>query len=144
MLMTLPSNKHFRDRVLRITNPTEFDFAENKLFHLVQMDFFAVEVKTINAGKPNKNSSKITLHSPFIGPAVIIRSTGRIVCLVNTKFHTKHPILLYACHTLVGILIYSLHHKQINQGLDYTRSILNMKDTKPGLRRLLRSINCVD
>ena len=119
ILMMLLSNKYFRDRDLRITDPAEFDFAENKLFHLVQMEFFPVEVKTINAGKLNENSSKSALNSPFIGPAGIIRSTGRIVCLVNTKFHTKHPILLYARHTLVVILVYRLHHKLLNQGLHY-------------------------
>ena len=58
---------------------------------------------------------------------------------MNTKFDTRHPILLYASHTLVRILAYSLHHKHLNQGLDYKRSVLNMKYTKLGLCRPLRS-----
>ena len=106
----LPSNKHFRDRDLRITDPNEPDTAVNKLFYLVQMEFFPVELKTLNAGKPVMKISVIALYSPFIGPAGIIRSTARMVCLVNTKFDTKHPILLYARHDIVRILAYSLHH----------------------------------
>ena len=144
MLRILPSNKHFCNRDLRIIDRTEFDIALNKLFHPVQMEFFPVELKTPNAGKPVRNSCKIALYSPFIGPAGIIRSTGRIFCLVNNKFDNKHPISFYARQTLVRILACSLHHKHLNQVLDYMRSVSNMKFTKLGLRRLLRSIKCVD
>ena len=79
----LPSHKHFRGKDLRITDPTELDIAESKLIHLAQMESFPVELKTLTAGKPIKNSSKMATYSPFIGPAGIIRSTGRIVRLVN-------------------------------------------------------------
>ena len=60
--------------------------------------------------------------------------------LVNTEFDTKLPILLDARHTLVRLLACSLHHKHFRQGLDYMRSVLNMKYAILGLRRLLRSI----
>ena len=135
-----PSHKHFCGKDLRITDPTELDIAESKLIHLAQMESFPVELKTLTAGKPIKNSSKIATYSPFIGPAGIIRSTGRIVRLVNTEFDTKHPIILDARHTLVRLLARSLHHKHFHQGLDYMRSVLNMKYAILGLRRLLRSI----
>ena len=97
-------------------------------------------ILTLTAGKPIKISSKIATYSPFIGPAGIIRSTGRIVPLVNTEFDTKHPILLDARHTLVRLLTGSLHHKHFHQGLDYMRSVSNMKYAILGLRELLRSI----
>ena len=96
MLRMLPSHKHFRGKDLRITDPTELDIAESKLIHFAQMKSFPVELKTLTAGKPIKNSSKIATYSPFIGPAGIIRATGRIVRLVNTEFGTKHPIILDA------------------------------------------------
>ena len=60
--------------------------------------------------------------------------------LANTDFDTKHPILLDARHILVRFLARSLHHKHFHQGLDYMRSVLNMKYAILGLRRLLRSI----
>ena len=127
MLRMLPSHKHFRGKDLRITDPIELDIAENKLILLVQMESFPVELKTLTAGKPIKNSGKIATYSPFIGPAGIIRPTGRIVRLVNTDFDTKHPILLDARHILVRLLARSLHHKHFLQGLGYMRSVLNMK-----------------
>ena len=99
------------------------------------MESSHVELKTLTAGKPFKNCSKIATYSPFIGPAGIIRSTGRFVRLVNTDFDTKHPVLLDARHIRVRLLAHSLHHKHFHQGLD-----LNMIYAIPGLRRLLRSI----
>ena len=100
MLRMLPSHKHFSGKDLRITDPTELDIAESKLIYLAQMESFPVELKTLIAGKPIKNSSEIATYSTFIGPAGIIRSTGRIGRLVNTEFDTKHPIILDARHTL--------------------------------------------
>ena len=127
MLRMLPSHKHFRGKVLRITDPTELDIAESKLIHFAQMESFPVGLKTLTAGKAIKNSSKIATYSPFIGPVGIIRSTGRIVRLVNTEFDTKHSILLDARHTHVRLLARSLHHKHFHRRLDYMRSILNKK-----------------
>ena len=140
MLRMLPSHKHFRGKHLRINDPTELDIAESKLIHLAQMKSFPVELKTLTAGKHIKSTSKIVTYSPFIGPAGIIRSTGRIVRLANTEFDTKHPLLLDARHTLVCLLTRSLPHKHFHQGLDYMRSVLNVKYEILGLRRLLRSI----
>ena len=59
MLRMLPSHKHIRGKDLQITDPTEIDIAERKLIHLAQMESFPVELKTLIAGKPIKNSSKI-------------------------------------------------------------------------------------
>ena len=60
--------------------------------------------------------------------------------LVNTKYDTKHPILLDARHTLVRLLARSLHNKHFHRGLDYMLSVLNMKYAILVLRQLLRSI----
>ena len=115
MLRMLPSHKHFRVKDLRITDPTDFHIAENKLIHLAQMESLPVELKTLTSGKPTKISSKIAKYSPFIGPAGIIRSTGRIVRLVNTDFDTKNPISLDARHNLVRLLARSIHHTHFHQ-----------------------------
>ena len=139
MLRMLASHKHFCGNDLRISNLTELIFAESKLLHLARMESFLVELKTLTAGKTIKNRIKIATYSPFIGPAGIIFSTGRIVRLVDTKFDTKHQILLDARHTLVRLLARSVHHKHFHQSLDNMRSVLNMKYAILGLRRLLRS-----
>ena len=127
MLRMLPSYKHFRGKDLRITDPLELDIAESKLIHLAQMESFPVESKTPSTDKPTNNSSKVATYSPFI------------VRLVNTEFDTMHPILLDARHTLTHLLARSLHQKHFHQGLDFMRSVLNMKYAILGLRRL-RSI----
>ena len=94
ILRMLPSHKHFRGKDLRITDSFELDIAESKLIHLAQMEPLPIGLKTLTAGKPIKNSNKNATDTPFIGPAGIIRSTGRIVRLVETEFDTKHPILI--------------------------------------------------
>ena len=63
MLTMLPSHKHFCGKDLRITDPTELDIAKSKVIHLAQMESFPVELKTLTAGKPMKNSSKIATYS---------------------------------------------------------------------------------
>ena len=140
MLRMLPSHKRSRGRDLRRTDPTELDIAESKLIPLAQIESFPVELKVLTAGKPTKNSNKNASYLPFVGLAGILSSTGGIVCLVNTKYDTKHPLLLDARHTLVRLLARSLHHKHFYQGLDDMRSVLNMKYAILGLRRLLPSI----
>ena len=92
MLRMLLSHKNFRGKALPITYPTELDIAQTKLIQFAQMESFPVEGKTLTFGKPITNSKNIAIHSPFISPAAIIRSTGRIVRLVNTNFDTRHPI----------------------------------------------------
>ena len=58
MLRMLPSHKHFCCKGLRIINPTELDFAENKLIHLAQLESFPVQLKLLTAGTNTLNSSK--------------------------------------------------------------------------------------
>ena len=81
------------------------------------MESFPVGLKTLNAGEHVKNTNKIATYSPFIGPAGIIRSTGRTLRLENTEFDTKHSKLLDARHTPVRSLARSLQHKHFHQSL---------------------------
>ena len=110
LLRMLPSHKRFRGTDLRITDPSELGTAENKLIHLAQMESFPVS-KKLTAGKLIKNIKMIAVYSPFIGLAEIYRLTDWFDRLVNTEFHTMHQILLDARHTLVRLLVRSLHHK---------------------------------
>ena len=140
MIGMLPSHKHFRGKDFLITDPIELDFVEKKQNHVVPMESFSLESKTLTAGEPIWKSSKIATYSNVIGPAGTIPSTNRIVLLVNTEVHTEHPIVLDARHTLIRLLPRSLHQKHFHHSLDYVNSILNMSYAKLGLPRLLRSI----
>ena len=75
------------------------------------MESLPVELKTLTAGKPIMNSSKIATYSSFIRPAGIVPSTDRVVHLVSTELHTKQPLLLDARHTLVRLLARSIFIK---------------------------------
>ena len=131
----LPSHYHLRGKDLRITNPTEIDFAENNLVHGILPRW----PKTLTADNPIKNRSKIAKYSQFFGPTGIIRSIGRIVRLVNTQFDTKHPIILEASNTIFRLFARSLSHKYFHNGLEIIRFVFKTKNALLGLRRLIRS-----
>ena len=79
------------------------------------------------------------MNLPFIGPAGILRSTGRISRLVNSNFDSKHPILLDLRHAIVRLLVRHLHLRNFHQGLDYMRAVVNLKYVVLNLRWLLRN-----
>ena len=105
LLRWLPSHKYFRSSILEITDPCEMDIAEQKLIHLSQGKTFPSELKLLRSGKVITNNSRIAKYLPFIGPAGILRSTGRISRLVNSDFDSKHPIILDARHAVVRLLV---------------------------------------
>ena len=109
LLRWLPSHKHFRSSILEITDPTEMDIAEQKLTYLSQGETFPSEQKLLRAGKFITENSRIVKYLPFIGPAGILRSTGRISCLVKSDFDSKHPIILDAPHAVFRLLVQHLH-----------------------------------
>ena len=140
LLRWLPSHKHFRSSILEITDPSEMDIAEQKLIYLSQGETFPSELKLLRSGKVITRNSQIAKCSPFIGPAGILRSTGRISRLVNSDFDSKHPIILDARHAVVRLLVQHLHVRNFHQGLDYMRAVVNLKYVVLKLRWLLRNI----
>ena len=85
------------------------DIAEQKLIYLSQCETLPGELKTPGADKFITRNSQIAKYSPFIGPAGILRSTGRISRLVSSNFDSKHPIILDARHAVVRLLVQHLH-----------------------------------
>ena len=130
LLRWLPSHKHFRPSILEITDPSEMDIAEQKLIYLSQGEAFPSELRLLRAGKVITRNSRIAKYSPFIGPAGILRSTGRISRLVNSDFDSKHPIILDARHAVFR----HLHVRNFHQGLDYMRAVVNLKYVVLNLR----------
>ena len=127
LLRLLPSHKHFRSSILEITDPSEMDIAEQKLIYLSQGESFPSELKLLRASKVITRNSRIAMYSPFIGPAGILRSTGRISRLINSNFDSKHPIILDARHAVVRLLVQPLQVRNFHQGLDYMREVVNLK-----------------
>ena len=140
MLRVLPSHKHFRTKTLEITDPSELDIAEQKLIYLAQSESFPAEVKILQSDKLITKKSRIAKYSPFIGPAGILRSTGRISRLVDTDFDSKHPIILDGRHRVAHMLIRHMHFQHAHQGLDYMRAVVQLKYIVLKMRWLLGNI----
>ena len=140
LLRCLPSHKPFRSSILEITDPSEMDIAEQKLIYLSQGETFPSELKLLRSGKVITRNSRIAKYLPFLGPAGILRSTGRISRLVNSDFDSKHPIILDARHAVVRLLVQHLHVRNFHQGLNYMRAVVNLKYVVLNLRWLLRNI----
>ena len=90
MLRLLPKHKHFLGPTRQITDPAELAIAKDKLLFLAQFELFRGEFKQLQSRILVKGAD----YSPFIGPAGIIRSTGRTQHLAEISFETKHSIIL--------------------------------------------------
>ena len=110
------------------------DIAEQKLIYLSQVKTFPSELKLLRSGKVITRNNRIVKYLPFIGPAGILRSTGRISRLVNSDFDSKLPIILDAHQAVVRLLVKHLHVRNFHQGLDYMRAVVNLKYVVLNLR----------
>ena len=75
-----------------------------------------------------------------MGPAFLIRSTGRIRHLVKSEYVTKHPIILDGRHTLVKLFVSDIHYRYQHQFLDYLQAVIHLEFAILNLRSSLKSI----
>ena len=145
MLGLLPSHESYRTVDGSIADPVELDEAERHLQYLVQGGSFNTERKDLLDNKSVKKSSRIAQFTPFTGPHVLIRSSGRLRRLVEIDFDTKHPIVLDARRTFFKLFLRHIHLKNHHQGIGYLRSKEQERYAILKLRSALRSIksNCV-
>ena len=140
MLRLLPKNESKRTDNGLITDPTELDNAQQRLFHLVQLESFNTEKKCLLKSLPLSKSSKIVEFSPFIGPNGLLRASGRTKQLDVASFDMKHPILLDSRHPLVRLFLENFHINQCHQGVEYLRALIQQQYAIVKLRPTLRSI----
>ena len=140
MLRLLLKNKSCRTVNGDITDPAELDNAQQRLFHLVQLESFNTEKKCLLKSSPLNKSSKIVEFSPFIGPNGLLRASGRTKQLDDASFDTKHPILLDSRHPMVRLFLENWHGKQCHQGVIYLRALIQQQYAIVKLRSTLRSI----
>ena len=95
-LRPLPKNEAYRSITSAITDPSELDNAQTKLFHIVQFESFPTEKKKLLKNSPLGSSSRLLLFSHFIGPQGLLRATSRTKKLDVSSFDAKHPIYLTA------------------------------------------------
>ena len=140
MLRLLPKNESKRTDTGFITDPTELDNAQQRLFHLVQFESFNTEKKCLLKSLPLSKSSKIVEFSPFIGHNGLLRASGRTKQLDVASFDIKHPILLDSRHPLVRLFLENFHINQCHQGVEYLRALIQQEYAIVKLRPTLRSI----
>ena len=77
MLRLRPKNESKRTENGFITDPAELDDAQQRLFHLVQLDSFNTQKKCLLKSSPLNKCSKNIEFSTFIGPNGFLRASGR-------------------------------------------------------------------
>ena len=140
MLRLLPKNESKPTDNGFITDPAELDDAQQRLFHLVQLESFDTEIKCLLKSSPFNKSSKIAEFSSFIGPNGLLRASGCTKQLDVATFDMKHPILLDSRHPLVRLFLENFHRNQCHQGVEYLRALIQQEYAIVKLRTTLRSI----
>ena len=77
VLRLLPKYEAYRSITGAITDPSELENAQMKLFYLTQSDSFPTGKKNLLKSSLLSSSSKILQFSPFIGPQGLLRATTR-------------------------------------------------------------------
>ena len=140
ILRLLPKNELYRSNSGLITDPSELQNAQLRLFYLIQQESFPVELKCLLEQYSVSNSSKNSQFSPFIGPQGLLRATGRTKQLTVSTFDAKHPILLDSRHPAVCLYLEQLHETHCHQGVNYLRALVQQQFAIVKLRTTLRSI----
>ncbi|XP_063728551.1 uncharacterized protein LOC134856114 [Symsagittifera roscoffensis] len=131
MLRLSPKHRHYRTKVKEITDPVELETAKQRLLLISQKESFEAEYLLLSCNKTVKKSSHIAQYAPFMGPAILIRST---------EYDTKHPIILDGRHSLVKLFVSDIHYRYQHQFLDYLRAVIHLEFAILNLRSLLKSI----
>ena len=142
LLRLSPKHRHYRTKVKEKTDPVELETAKQRLLLISQKESFEAEYLLLSCDKTFKKSSRsrIAQYALFMGPAFLIRSTGRIRRLVETEYDTKHPIILDGRHTLVKLFVSDIHYCYQHQFLDYLRAVIHLAFAILYHRSLLKSI----
>ena len=140
VLRLLSKSTFYRSDSGLITDPSELQNAQMRLFYLIQQESFSVEMMCLLKQSPVSNSSKLSQFSPFIGPQGLLRATGRTKQLTVSIFDAKHPILLDSRHPAVRLYLEQLHETYCHQGVDYLRALVQQQFAIVKLRTALRSI----
>ena len=140
ILRLLPKNEAYRSITGAITDPSELENAQMKLFYFTQSESFPTEKRNLLKNSPLSISSKILQFSPFIGPQGLLRATGRTKKLDVSSFDAKHPILLDSHHPVTRLFLENLHRTNCHQDVDYLRALVQQQFAIVKLRAALRTI----
>ena len=123
------------------THPVQLQSAEQKLFFLVQSEWFPKETKILLKSWPlSKPSIVIKDVSPFIGRNGLLRAQGWTKHLEIAIFDVKHPILLDRRYPAVRLFLEHLPQRHCHQGVECLRALIQQKFAIVKLRTTLKTI----
>ena len=99
--------------------------AEKKLLYLSQVDFPPNDLLAANCQK--SGILRVLSYSPFIGPDNLLRSQGRLGCLQDVGYYTKHPVLLSVKHPFIKSKLIHLHQSYHYLDFDFVRAQVGYK-----------------
>ena len=140
LMRLIPKNEAYRSETGLISDPSELENAQTKLFYLAQLESFPIEKKLLLKKSPLSRSSKLLQFSLLIGPNGLLRATGRTKQLDVSSFDAKHPVLLDSRHPVTRLFLEHLHRSHCHQGVDYLRALVQQQFAIVKLRTALRSI----
>ena len=127
LMRLIPKNEAYRSQTGLISDPSELENAQTKLFYLAQSESFPIEKKLLLKKSPLSRSSKLLQFSPFVGPNGLLRATGRTKQLDVSSFDAKHPVLLDSRHPVTRLFLEHLHRAHCHQGVDYLRALVQQQ-----------------
>ena len=140
ILRLLPKNEAYSSITGAITDPSELENAQMKLFCTTQSESFPTEKRNSLKNSPISSSSKILQFSPFIGPLGLLRATGRTKKLDVSSFDAKHPTLLDSHHPVTRLFLENFHRTHCHQGVDNLRALVQQQFAIVKLKTALRTI----
>ena len=140
LVRLIPKNEAYRSGTGTITDPSELENAQTKLFYLAQSESFPIEKKLLLKNSPLSRSSKLLELSHFVGTNGLLRATGRTKQLDVSSFDAKHPVLLDSRHPVTRLFLEHLHRSHCHQGVDYLRTVVQQQFAIVKLRTALRTI----
>ena len=126
---------NLRNRNKEIT-PELLDQAENRMWELVQREYYTKEIAPLKKGDSVKSNSKLESLNPFLSEN-LLRAKGRHA---NLSFGEKHHVILPHSHPAVQLYLEFQHKHNHHQGVEHIRAEIQRKFWVTGLRNALRSV----
>lgn len=131
-----------KERVTGALCASELYSALLLVIRVVQRECFAMEIKSLELGKPC--SKQVQKLCPFLDKGGIVRVGGRLRHS-NLDYDAKHPVLLPKSHRLTELIIRDFHVKNLHPGCNTTRNLLSQQfwilSAKWAIRRVLSQCN---
>lgn len=105
---------------------SELDGAMNVLLKISQAETFARELKSLEAKRPLKSSTRLINLNPFVGQDGLIRVGGRIGNS-SYPFSKKHPVVISGSHPLARLIVACEHLNLLHAGPQLLLSVIREK-----------------